>query len=421
MIQLHQDQLQNMYPAISAAFADRMSCMIRRLPAEKEAKKMNKLSLRVIIIAALIILAMSTTAIALTRPAVLDWLLGAEGSGSFELTNTAQEFHAETTVDGITARVTGAVYDGRQIAFSYEVENNIPTHPVLVSLDYTFTVNGQKATLPPVTDTPDTRLVPSPHLDVLPAKRNPVTGGDWSQAFAQPLRGQLNCEITFIIYRPKKGYAILIDPDCMLRDTTITGANELAEIADSRSTLGSFANAILSEDDTQSAEAWTDQGYTVLDQSGTPYYSVLDPRSNLLETARIPVRFSLDANKAIFHDFSGTSFQLDDCTAEAITFRLSALTTYIHVHLVPTENSETAAHALADKYGALTLTNENGVPIEYSEMDYCYNPSPDIICKDGQWLCRYLLDMPGPLVFPQSVGFTVSTGDLFRFDLAAPE
>lgn len=421
MIQLHQDQLQNMYPPISAAFADRMSCMIRRLPAEKEAKKMNKPSLRMIIIAALIILAMSTTAIALTRLAVLDWLLGAGGSGSFELANTAQEVHAETTVDGVTACITGAVYDGRQIAFSYEVENADPTHPVLVALDYTFTVNGQEATLPPVTDTPDTRLVPSPHLDILPAKRNPVTGGDWSQAFAQPLRGQVNCEVTFIIYRPQKGYAILIDPDCMLRDSTITGADELAEIADSRATLESYANAILIEDDAQDAEAWTAQGYTVLNQSGSPYYSVLDPRSNLVEDARIPVRFSFDANKAIFHDFSGTSFQLDDCTAEAITFRLSALTTYIHVYLVPAENSEAAAHALADQYGAVTLTDENGVPIEYSDMDYCYSPSPDVICKDGQWLCRYLLDMPSPLIFPQSVGFTVSTGDLIRFDLTAPQ
>lgn len=419
MIRLDKDDLQSMYSPMREDFSTRMHRMIHALPAQKEEKRMKHPSLRAILIGVLLLALMSTTAFALTRPAVLDWLLAAGSPASPELETSAQEVHAEASADGITARITGVVYDGRQLAFSYEVENAAPTQPVLVALDYTFTVDGQKATLPPVTDTPDTHLVPSPHLDVLPAKRNPVTGGDWSQVLTQPLDGLVNCEMTFIVYRPKKDFAILISPDSMLRDATVTDPSTLAEIADSRTTLESFTNAILIEDDAQDAEFWSAQGYTVLGQSGRPYYSVLDPRSNLVEATRIPVRFTFDADKAIFYDFSGTSHQLDDCTAEAITFRLSALTTYIHVYLVPTENSEAAAHALADQYGAVALTDENGAPVEYSGMDYCYSPSPDVICKDGQWLCRYLLDMPGLLHFPQSIRFTVQTGNLLHFDLTA--
>ena len=419
MIRLEQEKLHLMYPQISAEYTDRMSRMIRQLPAAKEVKQVNKTSLRTVMLVVLIILAMSTTAIALTRPAVLNWLLHTSPA-SPELESTAQEIHAEATADGITARITGAVYDGRQIAFSYELENSDPTQPALIALDGTIRLNGQEKKLRFwAADTIIARMVPSPHLDVLPAKRNPLPDGEWSQVLTEPLHGEVSCELTFIVYRPQKAFAYLISPDSMLRDTSITDEDALAEIADVRATLSGFDNTVIVETGPLDAAHWTAKGYTVLEGSTLHYPT--DPASHLVEAARIPVRFTIDADKAIVHDFSGSAVLWEDCRAEAVQFRLSPLTTYIHVRLVPTENTKEAAQALAEKYGPFTLTDEGGAPVQYSEMDYLASFSPRVNEKDGQWRCQYWLEMPGLLHFPQSIGFTLSTGDLLRFDLVKPE
>lgn len=87
----------------------------------------------------------------------------------------------------------------------------------------------------------------------------------------------------------------------------------------------------------------------------------------------------------------------------------------------PKDNTESAAAALAERFGEFTLTDEHGQPVVYSDMDYLADFHPYVTCMDGQWVCRYLMEMPGLLSFPQSVGFTVNTGDLLRFELNIPE
>ncbi len=40
---------------------------------------------------------------------------------------------------------------------------------------------------------------------------------------------------------------------------------------------------------------------------------------------------------------------------------------------------------------------------------------------DGQWVCRYLAQMPGLLQFPDSVSFIAGGDELIRFDLMTEE
>ncbi len=413
MIHLDQSKLQSMYPPISEEFNARMGQMIHALPTPKEDTQVKKASLRLLLIAALIVMALSTTAIALTRPAILDWLLGAMGAGSAELESITQEVRAEASADGITARITSVVYDGRQLALSYEVENADLSLPVAVRLNSTLTLNGASVAIPHHQQDRNGQLVPSPHLDVLPVRRNPVQGGSWCSALPDGLSGMVQGEITFIVYHPEKAFAYLISPDSMLADTTIEDADVLAEIADVRATLEGFANTVIVEGD--DPEAYAAQGYTVIGSS--PVYEVTDAHSHLMEAARITVSFTFDADAVIAHDLSGAQAEFADFTAYAAAFRLTPLKTDVDVRLIPRENTQAAAAALADRCGPCALTNETGKPVEYSDMDYCCSLWPYVTCMDGQWLCRYLLDMPGLLTFPESVVFTVQTGELFRFDL----
>ena len=102
-------------------------------------------------------------------------------------------------------------------------------------------------------------------------------------------------------------------------------------------------------------------------------------------------------------------------------FRLSSLETRIDLWLIPQENTEKAARTLAEKYGAYTLADEQGEAVQYSEMDYMASATPYATQINGQWVCRYLSQMPGLLHFPECVVFTAAGEELIRFDLMISE
>ncbi|MBQ2954132.1 MAG: DUF4179 domain-containing protein [Clostridia bacterium] len=385
---------------------------------------------RVALIAALILAALCTAAYALTRPAVIDWLLPASAPASPQLTSTAQDIHTESTLDGVTVRLTGLVYDGTQLAFSYEAEVADPAQPALVLLSSDLTVAGQPVGVPHyVTNASDARLVPSPHLDVLPVQRNPLPGGGWSNTIDEPLTGMVTGEAFFDVYRPEKGFAVLIPADSDFYDEGIDGEYR-AELDDALATLRSFPDVLLVDgsedivfidDHEDDAEIWAARGYTVLGQSGRVIFPVDDPRCHVMQTARIAVPFAFDADNAFACDFSGTVFTRADCTVQVEQLLLTPLVTRVHVRLIPAENTEASARALAEACGPFTLTDGSGLPVTYSEMDTMYSMYPTVACRDGQWLVRYLEDLPGLQEFPASIGFTVQSGDLARFDLPTAE
>ena len=429
MKRLDQKTLQSGYPAASEAFLARMEEMLRGLPTQKE-EPMKRMPIRVALIAALILAALCTAAYALTRPAVIDWLLAPDAPASPQLTLTAQDIHTESTADGVTVRMTGLVWDGTQLAFSYEVENADPLQPALVLLSGDLSVDGQSVGVPHyVSNTSDARLVPSPHLDVLPVRRNPFPGGGWSSTITQPPSGSVSGEMHFHVYRPEKAFAVLLPLDSDFFDETIDGEYR-AELDDALATLRSFPDVLIADgsenicffdDHEDDAEALASQGYTVLGSSGDVVFPVDDPRCHVVQTARIALPFTFDADNAFCCDFSGTTVTHADCTAQAEQFLLTPLVTRIRVQLLPTENTEAAAHALAEACGPFTLTSEAGQPVVFSQMDAMWSMQPRVQCRDGQWCVTYAEELPGLQDFPRRIALRVSMGELLHFDLTSPE
>lgn len=429
MIRLDQETLRSGYSSMPDGFSERMEALLHGLHRKKE-EPMKRTIIRAALLAALILAALSTAAYALTRPAVLDWLLGHDAPASPQLTSAAQDIHTASTADGVTVRMTGLVYDGTQLAFSYEIENADPTQPALVLLSSDLTIAGQSVGVPHyVANSSDARLIPSPHLDVLPVRRNPFPGGGWSNTINRPLAGTVSGEAHFVVCRPEKAFAVLLPADSDYFDETI-GGEYRTELDDALATLRSFPDVLIVDgsedivffdDHEDDAEVLAAQGYTVLRHSGSPIFPVDDPRCHVVQTARIAVPFTFDADNAFLCDFSGTTFTLPEATARVEQLLLTPLVTRLHIQLLPAENTEAAARALAKACGPFALTAESGQPVEYSEMDSMYSMHPTVACMDGQWLVQYREELPGLLHFPGSIGFSVATGELVRFDLPIPE
>lgn len=385
---------------------------------EKNVNRTGKRPSKLVVVAIALVLVFATTAFALTRPAVLSWLTG-YAPVSTQLESTAQTIIGENTVDGITARVTSIVYDGNKLAFAYELENEQPDMPVLVAANPMMSFDGNEVQMYCTADPYAPQMVPSPHLDVLPVKRNPVVGGG-EVYVSNNAEGKVTCEMTFVVYKPENKFAVALLPDSMQANVESYTGDARAEAEDSLNTLKSFRNAIFATEADLANEQWLAEKYTVIDGSGMLYN--LPDNSHLNEAAQIQVTFEFDASVAFACDFAETDdIALTDATLHVKQFRLSSLETRIDLWLIPQENTENAARTLAEKYGEYTLADEQGETVQYSEMDYMAAATPYVTQINGQWVCRYLSQMPGLLRFPESVAFTAGDEELIRFDLMIEE
>lgn len=391
----------------------------------KEGKNVNKAQRnadKLLLVVLVLVLAFATTAFALTRPAVLNWLTG-NAPVSPQLASTAQTVDGENTVDGITVRMTSVVYDGKKLVFAYELENNQPPMPVLVAAHPMMSIGGKTVQMMYCTADPyDPQMVPSPHLDVLPVKRNPVVGGGevLIRDSIENTENLVNCELTFTVYQPENRFAVVLHPDSMQAKVDTFTGDARAEAQDSLNTLKSFQNAIFATEEDRANEQWLAQNYTVIDGSGHLYD--LPDHSHLNETAQITVTFEFDASAAFSCDFSESEdIVLANATLHVEQFRLSSLETCIDLWLIPQENTENAARALAEKYGAYTLVDEQGRAVQYSEMEYMADTTPWVTQKNDQWVCRYRSEMPGLLHFPETVALIAGDEEWLRFQLAIEE
>lgn len=387
---------------------------------ERMKKKGNiRVPSRIAAIVTLIMIALATTASALTRPAVLNWLLG-NNPASSQLESTTQTVIGENAADGVTVRMTSVVYDGENLAFSYELENDHSTMPVLVAADPTVRIDGKEASMWYCTADPySPQMVPSPHLDVLPVKRNPAVGGGII-GIGEVAKDNVTCEMTFVVYKPENKFAIMLLPDSMQANVESYTSDARAEAEDSLNTLKSFQNAFFAEEIDLANDQWLAAGYTVIHENGMLYD--LPENSHLNEVSKIKVTFEFDASMAFSCDFAETDdIALADATLHIERFRLSSLETRIDLWLIPQENTKEAARDLAEKYGAYTLVDEQGEAVQYSEMDHMADITPYVTQMNGQWVCRYRSKMPGLLQFPESVGFTAGDEELIRFDLMIVE
>lgn len=386
---------------------------------EKNVKRTGKRSSRfaaAVVVAALVF---ATAAFALARPAVLNWLTG-NAPVSLQLESTAQMVMGENTAEGITVRMTGIVYDGEKLVFAYELENDRPAMPVLVAAEPMMSVDGKEVQMLYCTaDLFTPQMVPSPHLDVLPVRRNPAVGG--GVAYVRDIaQGEVACEITFVVYKPENQFAVILEPGSMQANVEACTGDARAEAEDSLNTLQSFRNAVFATEEDLANERWLAEKYTVIDGSGNLYD--LPENSHLTEIARIRVSFGFDASVAFACDFDGTDdVVLADAVLHVEEFRLSSLETHVDLWLNPQENTREDAQALAARYGAYALVDGQGGPVQYSEMDYMADPAPWVTQIGGQWVCRYRSEMPGLLRFPDRVGFMAGGEELIWFDLDAGE
>ena len=419
--------LRNAYKPVPEAFRQTVLHTVRSVRSDAPVRAFYGLSGKIAIaVITGILLIGAAAAYAASHPAILHWLLGAQPSPGGPLKSSVQKISGENAADHITVRMDSLIYDGERFSFTYEVENDDPAFPALVAMEPRFLVNGEPVYLEEfMANDAKPTLVPSARLDVLPVRRNPVLCGGWSEVLPEALEGEATCEMTFIVYRPKKAFAVVPDPDDPIFHAADCVLEQQAEIQDVIDTYLSFQNAVLADRDALDPQSWFQEGYSVIGGL-TEVTEWIDPQEegfdHLTETARFSVVFQSDAGIRQVFDFSGTAdIALDDCTVSVRQLRLSPLTTKADVFLIPKENTEDAAKALVQKYGPMDLTDENGTPAAYAEMDSLYENMPWVSQYDGQWRCRYLIQMPGLLEWPESIGLTVKTGDLLRVTLSEKE
>ena len=94
------------------------------------------------------------------------------------------------------------------------------------------------------------------------------------------------------------------------------------------------------------------------------------------------------------------------------------------MYLVPQENTQAAAQALAARYGDMTLLDADGQELAYADMDYLSGSQPDVVCLSGsqpdvvclsgqQWVCRYMISMPGVKTLPHTVTLQTQGGTIW--------
>lgn len=381
------------------------NALVTAVSSAQEERNMKR-TLRLAALLAVMILTLTSAAYAVTRPPVLDWLLG-RGSAGIWLENAAQSVDGLTASDGVTIAITSLVYDGERLVLSYEASVDDPTQAVMVAPDRVITLNGAEAAMDWLS-VEELRMVPSPHLDFLPVARNPIRAGAWSEALPE-LSGMVEAELDFLICRPETAFAIVDEDGELSADLSDLDEETRAEHQDRLNTLAALTNAVITKD--------LPDGYTPVTVSGS---LIEGEEPHLIET-RLTVRFRFSADEPMVRDFSETAdIALADATARVNIFRLSPLSTRAQVDLLPRENTEEAARLLRDAYGPALLTDEDGHEVVYADMDYMASHDPLILQTDGQWRCRYDIDMPGLQTLPESIGLTAAPGDLLRFPLLWP-
>ena len=333
---------------------------------------------------------------------VFRFLLGNAQPGD-ALRSLSQTLGQSATADHIQITLTDLIYDGRSLALSYDVENLLPTQAAMVRLEG-LTLNGQPAAI--LYDDGE-RLVPSLHRDELPVRRNPLLGG-LTTSRLPALAGQVTGEITFAILRPKAGFAIVSDDLCESADLSAYSAEQLPDILDQRAAALTLENAVIIPE--SAAGSYPD--YAQLD----PSFGLLnDAADTLSEAACVTIRFTFYAAHGTRYDLRpAEDIRLADCTARIDMLWVSPLAVEATVYLLPQENTQTAAQALAARYGDMTLLDADGQELAYADMDYLSGSQPDVVRLSGQqWGCRYMISMPGVKTLPDAVTLQTQGGTIW--------
>lgn len=359
--------------------------------------------------AALLLLALAGVSFSAANPQILRWLLGGD-TPSAALEQLAQPLDVTAESGGIAVTLTGAACDGNQLSLSWQIENAEPESPALIYLQ-SAALDGQDILrLSPDAAQLDARWSPSFHLDALPAARNPLEAGTTLFLPDEPAEGAL-ATLSFAVLRPVRALAV-----CDERMGDSFQAQDEAghlELQDVRETLLRFEGLRIAPADDLDADTWLKRGFLPIDLSG----SILLPDGmdegrafdELFEQETVlSLSFTLSASPEAVLDLTPDApIPLSACSAVIDALALSPLSTRLSLALIPEENTEAAARALLDSFGEVFLGDEAGNSLVYLEMDFLSSGAGQVQRLDGQWLCRYALDLPGVCALPRAIQVTL--------------
>lgn len=346
----------------------------------------------VLVIALLLMLLLGGAAYAASQSGILRYLLGGADApdGLKSIVQPAEYTAAE---DHIRVELTGLVFNGERLALAFSVENQKPDDLAMVTLDAVY-LEGDWMGME--FGSFDSQWVPDVfRIDVAGADRNPVIGGCVTSAAEKEYTGILHGEAVFTVQRPE-GPVVVCDPWMWYDyDRVFSGGED----GDTKSrTEYSFrreqiqnAGLTVAHPFRMDARSWYLEGYTVVDADGEMlmlwdeashpmlpeefgghlacHQTTLYP-TQMKQTAELRIPFTLDADAAKQNRVDvQAEFALPDCRVKVEKCVLTPLSTLIELRLYPTQNTQEAALALAERYGYPALLDEKGGLIEFLDME----------------------------------------------------
>ena len=416
---------QNAFPPMPEMCHD---ALMNAVGSDKEEKKMKR-TFRFAAVLAALLLVLTSAAYAVSRPQVLDRLLHRDAVVPLWLEAAAQTVDARASADGVNVSIDSLIYDGDMMFLSFETSVDDPTQALMIKMDNEIILNGESAGLYSLL-TQEPELFPRPHLFDLPSQRNAFQSD--GNCFQVPqFSGTVEAEVTFRIYRPDVGFAIVDENDALTPGwlDTYYGDELTAMRQDCRDAIAAMDNAVLVESD---LEPWLDEGYTLVNLQGNLIAErdsldnhLLKAFSDLhLTETELTLRFTFNADNYTVYDFSGVEVpRLRDAWVNVKTFRFSPLSCQVDVYLVPYINDthvnvEHDSYLMFQEYGKAVPTDENGHELTYSDTYWSSGGYHCFIDKEGdEWCVRYSFTMPGLETLPESIGLTTKEGDLVRFQI----
>ena len=428
-------ELQNAYPALPQSTRQRMLQAARSASGQR-GKARGSLRKGAVIALALL-LALMGAAYAAARLGIIEYLIGRQ-EPTRELSRYAQKLRVRDEADGIAVTVTGAVYDGNELALAYEVENLSPENLAMLRI-HSVTLGGQTADPIFAVMGHDSWIPSAFGMQELSFSRNPVQGGMKCKVLSQPLNGQQEVVIRVVIQRPSRPLVVvdesLLEPLEAMEDEVQRAERKV--MLDGISACG----VPIADGGHQDPQWWHDRGYGVLDRSGAFYWPEIQfeegmseadhdammeearqlwsQEVHMEETAEMVLRFFIDADKGLEnrkeYAFLGEGRQtgeatLLDCTLRLNQFTMTPLSTRLAFDMIPLENTQEAAQALRGTYGWLDLRDANGQELAWADMEYAASNGDLHQDEQGQWLVQWDWTLPGVAAFPQEIHITARAG-----------
>ncbi len=386
--------LQNAFPPVPDSVHETLEKALKEKETMKNIQKMRPVF--ALSIALALVLMLAGAAYAVTQTGVLQYLVS--GDATQELQSSVQAVTATATQDNIKIDLSGVIYDGKRLALGISAENLNPDALAMLTLNAVY-LNGDPVSiefqsfagqwLPSVFAVEDA-------ADAL-LSRNPVNGGMLSAALGSTYDGVIRGEAVFTVTRPLNDKIVVLDP-VMWYDYSKAYADSPDMAADYQARYDAIAQSGAEIADAfscryQNAEAYWDEGYTVVNADGEFWADIDEGLSfddasesagesadddqtpisgdRMKKTATITVSFTIDtdASESLGQMITMQDIELSFGTVHFDSVFVSPLSTIVLMHVYPKETTENALSVLANQFTAPQLTDAAGNELNFANME----------------------------------------------------